>query len=172
MIAAPRLALVAVGANLGHAEETVAAAMKELCTWSEGRSSSLWRTIPENCPPGAPPFVNAAVALVAKSEWTPEALLARLHALERAFGRISRTVKNESRTLDLDLIAFGDEVREGSLVLPHPRAHLRSFVLLPLAEVAPTFVWPSGDGRGFTVQALLDALPKSDAERATLPSVP
>ena len=172
MSASPHLALVAVGANLGNAEATVSAAMRELCTWSEGKSSSLWRTAPENCPPGAPPFVNAAVALVVQAEWTPENLLERLHGLERAFGRVSRVVKNESRTLDLDLLAFGHETREGSLVLPHPRAHLRGFVLLPLAEVAPSFVWPGSAAGGLTVSALLEALPMSPAQRVTSPSLP
>ena len=153
------LVLVAVGANLGDAESTVASAIRELCTWSQGTASSLWRTEPENCPPGAPAFVNAAVALQAKSDWTPEELLVRLHALERAFGRVSRTVKNESRTLDLDLLAFGSERRSApSLLLPHPRAHLRSFVLLPLAEIAPQFPWPMPDGTQRTVRELLDAL--------------
>lgn len=166
------LVLVAVGGNLGNAEETVRAAMRELCTWSAGVPSSLWRTQPENCPPGAPPFVNAAVALEAKADWTPESVLARLHEVERAFGRLSRTVKNESRTLDLDLLAFGAERRTGPhLLLPHPRAHLRSFVLLPLVEIAPTFLWPMPDGTTKTVRALLDAQgDTSGATRITSPS--
>lgn len=150
------LVLIAVGGNLGDAEATVQAAIRELCTWSDGVASSLWRTEPENCPPGSPVFVNAAVALQAKSTWTPENVLARLHELERTFGRVSRTVKNESRTLDLDLLAFGDERREGDLVLPHPRGHLRSFVLLPLAEIAPDFGWPMPDGATKAVRALRD----------------
>jgi 2-amino-4-hydroxy-6-hydroxymethyldihydropteridine diphosphokinase len=64
---------------------------------------------------------------------------------------------NEARPLDLDLIAFGAEVRtRPDLVVPHPRAHLRRFVLAPLAEVAPDFVLP---GQTATVAELLNALP-------------
>lgn len=153
------LVLVALGANLGDAKRTVVQAMNVLCTWSEGLRSSLWETEPEQCPEGSPMFVNAAVALLRKPEWTPEGFLERLHALEREHGRVSRIVKNESRTLDLDLIAFGSECRTGKLALPHPRAHERRFVLGPLAEIAPNFVWPGAAARGATVADLLGSLP-------------
>ena len=67
----------------------------------------------------------------------------KLQAIERSFGRRARQVLNEPRPLDLDLIAFGDETRATpALTLPHPRAHLRKFVLAPLAEIAPRAVLP------------------------------
>ena len=114
-----------------------------------------------DCPPGAPLFTNAAVALAPNPGETPETLLAKLQALEKEFGRRPKTVMNEPRPLDLDLIAFGTEVRGTSeLILPHPRAHLRRFVLAPLSEVAPDFVLP---GQQRTVAELLQSLPPDES---------
>lgn len=86
-----------------------------------------------------PPFING-VALV-ETMLSPAALLAVLHGIERRFGR-RRRYKNEPRVLDLDLIDYHGQVAEGPPVLPHPRAHSRAFVLLPLAEVAPAWRHP------------------------------
>ncbi len=111
------------------------------------RRSSLWRSAPVDCPPGSPWFVNAAVALTPRPGETPESLLDKLQALERAFGRRPKQVRNEPRPLDLDLIAFDAEQRATPrLTLPHPRAAVRRFVLAPLAEIAPDFQppgWPA-----------------------------
>jgi 2-amino-4-hydroxy-6-hydroxymethyldihydropteridine diphosphokinase len=97
-----------------------------------------------DCPEGSPDFINAIVALVPREGETPESLLARLQALEKEFGRLPKKVVNEARPLDLDLIAFRQEVRSASqLTLPHPRAHQRRFVLQPLSEIAPDLVLPS-----------------------------
>ena len=105
-------------------------------------------------------FVNAAAALVPMPEETPESLLAKLQSWEKEFGRRPKLVVNEPRRLDLDLIAFGSETRATpSLVLPHPRAHLRRFVLQPLSEVAPDFALP---GQSVDVTRLLAALPPDD----------
>jgi 2-amino-4-hydroxy-6-hydroxymethyldihydropteridine diphosphokinase len=88
-------------------------------------------------------FLNAVVALKPCRGETPESLLAKLQALEKQFGRRPKQVLNEPRPLDLDLIAFGTEVRSTpELMLPHPRAHLRRFVLEPLNEIAPDLVLP------------------------------
>ena len=107
------------------------------------RRSSIWRTTPVNCPLGSPSFVNAVVGLVSKVDETPETLLQKLQALEKDFGRPAKKVMNEPRPLDLDLIAFGRETRATpTLMLPHPRAHRRRFVLEPLAEIAPDLVLP------------------------------
>ncbi len=101
--------------------------------------------------------MNAVVALVPRVSETPETLLAKLQSLEREFGRHSKRLQNEARPLDLDLIAFGNELRDTpGLTLPHPRAHLRRFVLEPLAEITPSFVFP---GQATTVSALLENLP-------------
>jgi 2-amino-4-hydroxy-6-hydroxymethyldihydropteridine diphosphokinase len=134
--------------------------MGELQQWAVGRirRSSLWRSLPVDCPPGSPPFINAAVALVPRPGETPETLLGKLQALERKFGRRPKKVHNEPRPLDLDLIAFGRATRRGAtLTLPHPRAHLRRFVLGPLAEIAPGHRLPR---RRRTLRQLLAALPR------------
>lgn len=118
--------------------------------------SSLWRSTPVDCPPGSPDFVNAVVALTPLPHFTPESLLAELQALEREFGRRPKLVLNEARPLDLDLIAWGDVVRHTpALTLPHPRAHLRRFVLQPLSEIAPELVL---SGQTQTVAELLAGL--------------
>jgi 2-amino-4-hydroxy-6-hydroxymethyldihydropteridine diphosphokinase len=106
--------------------------------------SSLWRTSPVDCPSGSAPFINAVVALEPGPGETPETLLAKLRELEREFGRQPKTVLNEPRALDLDLIAFGRAVRASpELTLPHPRLHQRRFVLQPLSEIAPDLVLPT-----------------------------
>ena len=96
--------------------------------------------------PSDPPFVNAVAEI--ETELDPDALLAALHAVEAGFGR-QRSVKNAPRTLDLDLVAYHDERRdgaEGGPILPHPRIADRAFVLVPLAEIAPDWRHPvSGD---------------------------
>jgi 2-amino-4-hydroxy-6-hydroxymethyldihydropteridine diphosphokinase len=89
----------------------------------------------------------------------PAALLARLMAVETACGR-QRSVPNAARTLDLDLIAIDDLVRAApDPILPHPRAHLRAFVLAPLADVAPAWVHPV---LGRTATELLAELPPQE----------
>lgn len=153
-----RAVLIALGSNLGDSVALVRHAMDRLQTLAPDpmRRSSLWHSTPVGCPPGSPPFVNAAVAFDPPSALTPEALLQRLQALEHECGRRPKTVLNEPRPLDLDLIAFGQEQRSTeTLVLPHPRAQLRRFVLAPLAEVAPGFVFP---GETRAVEDLLSDL--------------
>jgi len=140
-----RTALIALGSNLGDSIAFVRNAMDLLDDLSAKPvvRSSLWDTTPVNCPPGSPRFVNAAVLLYPREHETPESLLHKLQAMEQTFGRKPKTVLNEPRPLDLDLIAFDDDTRNTpELILPHPRAHLRRFVLQPLAEVAPDFVLP------------------------------
>lgn len=86
-----------------------------------------------------PPYANGII--LAETMLRPAALLSLLHRVERRFGR-RRRARNEPRILDLDLIDYRGAVSEGSLTLPHPRAHERAFVLLPLADVAPTWRHP------------------------------
>ena len=159
MIGSPQLAYIALGANLGDAQRTVLCAMDCLREWSDYplRPSSLWRTEPVDCPPGSPPFINAVVGLIPRAGEQPESLLVKLQTLERAFGRQPKRIHNEPRPLDLDLIAFGSAVRQtATLILPHPRAHTRSFVLQPLSEIAPDLVLP---GQVKTVAELLQTWP-------------
>jgi 2-amino-4-hydroxy-6-hydroxymethyldihydropteridine diphosphokinase len=149
------LAFVALGSNLGDAATLVRQAMDHLQAFSTAPLllSSLWPTRPVDCPPGSPPFINAMAGLCPPSEETPLTLLRRLQKLEAAFGRKPKKILNEPRLLDLDLIAFGSlVVHHPDLELPHPRAHLRRFVLQPLAEIAPDFILP---GQTRTVRELL-----------------
>jgi 2-amino-4-hydroxy-6-hydroxymethyldihydropteridine diphosphokinase len=129
-------AFVGVGANLGDAVSTVRAALQALDTLPDTlrvASSSLYRSAPVEA--AGPDFINAVAEL--QTTLPPLELLHRLQAIEHAFGRV-RSVRNAPRTLDLDLLSCGDLVlHSDELTLPHPRAHLRAFVLLPLAEIDP-----------------------------------
>ncbi|MGC8991234.1 MAG: 2-amino-4-hydroxy-6-hydroxymethyldihydropteridine diphosphokinase [Verrucomicrobiia bacterium] len=155
------MALISIGANIGNPVDAVLRAVDRLADLSPEPilRSSLWRTAPVDCPPGTPPFVNAAVAIVPPPGETPESLLEKLLAIENDFGR-TRPGRNAPRTLDLDLIAFGAETRQSAgLTLPHPRAHTRRFVLQPLAEIVPGFVIP---GRNATIAELLASLAEGE----------
>jgi 2-amino-4-hydroxy-6-hydroxymethyldihydropteridine diphosphokinase len=152
------LAIIALGSNLGDSQRTLLDAMGRLQPFSDAPllKSSLWETQPVDCPPGSPKFLNAIVGLVPRPGETPESLLAKLLSLEKDFGRPPKKILNEPRPLDLDLIAFGPETRQSpTLVLPHPRATERKFVLQPLSEIAPDLVLP---GQRKTVAVLLAEL--------------
>jgi 2-amino-4-hydroxy-6-hydroxymethyldihydropteridine diphosphokinase len=140
-----KLAIVALGSNLGDSRKIVLNAMTRLQNFSGEPilKSSLWQTSPVDCPPSSPKFLNAVVGFVPQKNETPESLLKKLHALEKEFGRAPKIILNEPRPLDLDLIAFGNKTRNSpELILPHPRAHLRKFVLQPLNEIAPELILP------------------------------
>ncbi|MGH7942337.1 MAG: 2-amino-4-hydroxy-6-hydroxymethyldihydropteridine diphosphokinase [Limisphaerales bacterium] len=139
------MAIVALGSNLGDSRKIVLDAMTRLQNLSNEPilKSSLWRTSPVDCPPDSAGFVNAVAGLVPGADETADSLLKKLQALEKEFGRTAKKVSNEARFLDLDMIAFGRESRNAAdLVLPHPRAHLRRFVLQPLSEIAGELVLP------------------------------
>jgi 2-amino-4-hydroxy-6-hydroxymethyldihydropteridine diphosphokinase len=156
------LAFVALGSNLGNSPETIKRGFDRLQTLSTQPllRSSLWRTAPVDCPPGSPSFVNAVAGLHPRGDETPQSLLRQLQVLETEFGRRRSHVANEPRILDLDLIAFGARmVNLPDLILPHPRAHVRRFVLQPLAEIAPDFVLP---GQTRTVKELLEDLANNE----------
>lgn len=156
------VACIALGSNLGDSPRIIRDAMARLQQLSDVPllKSSLWQTTPVDCPPGSPAFVNAVVGLTSRAGETPESLITKLQALEKEFGRQAKKVLNEPRPLDLDLIAFGTEIRNSpTLVLPHPRAHQRRFVLQPLSEIAPQFVLP---GQTKTVAELLGDFPPDE----------
>ena len=134
------LAYVALGANLGEAQRVVTAAIEALGALPGTRlvaASSLYRTAPVGLL-HQPDFINAVVALdVLDAGLLPPVLLDHLFAIEAAFGR-ARSVRNAPRTLDLDLLLFGQAVSNNPrCTLPHPRMSERAFVLAPLAEIAP-----------------------------------
>ncbi len=156
------IAFVALGSNLGDSRQIILDAMARLQNFSDAPilQSSLWQTSPVDCPPDSPKFVNAVVGFVPRKNETPESLLKKLRELEKEFGRAPKKILNEPRPLDLDLIAFGNETRNSpELILPHPRAHLRRFVLQPLCEIAPELILP---GQGKTVAELLSQLPADE----------
>ena len=175
-----QLCLIAIGGNMpswaGSPDRTVDAALQHLerAGAQVAAVSRLYRT-PAFPAGSGPDFVNAAAAL--RMPGAPEAVLEVMHAVEAAFGR-ERVARWGQRTLDLDLIGVADMVlpdlagfetwraldaraqqerAPDCLILPHPRAHERAFVLVPLADVAPDWVHPVF---GQTVRAMLAALPQ------------
>jgi 2-amino-4-hydroxy-6-hydroxymethyldihydropteridine diphosphokinase len=139
------VAFVGVGANLGEPRRQVERAFLELDAIEHTRrvlTSSLYRCAPIGYL-AQPPFVNAVVQL--ETGLPAERLLAELQAIESRHGR-SRSFANAPRTLDLDLLLYGEDViRTEALEVPHPRMHERAFVLIPLLEIAPQAAIP---GRG------------------------
>lgn len=136
--------VVALGCNLAGAytsrEALLEAALEVLPR--EGLAvvaCSDWWTSAAWPDPSGPEYLNG-VAIVA-TDLSPVATLAALHAVEARFGR-ARGQANAARTLDLDLIAHGRSVLDGDLVVPHPRAHQRLFVMGPLAQLAPAWIHP------------------------------
>jgi 2-amino-4-hydroxy-6-hydroxymethyldihydropteridine diphosphokinase len=127
------------------------------------RGLSRWFLSAAIPPSGQPPYVNGVASLLVEPGvmLDPVGLLESLMAVETACGRV-RNVANAPRTLDLDIIAVGDLVRdEADPILPHPRAHLRAFVLAPLTDVAPDWIHPV---LGRTAAALLADLPPQDIQ--------
>ena len=149
-----KTAYVALGANIGDPTATVLAAFAALANLTDSRvvhTSSLYRTAPVGLT-NQPDFINAVAML--ETGLAPEELLDALLDLEARFGRVRRD-RNGPRTLDLDLLLYDDiELDLPRLTLPHPRLHLRAFVLHPLAEIAPHLAIP---GRG-SVAAWLPAV--------------
>ncbi len=148
-------AYVGVGSNLGDRAATIAKALEALAA-EPGVEVVACSQLRETEPVGfldQPRFLNGAVAL--DTSLSPRALLERLLAIERALGRRRDGPRFGPRTIDLDLLLYGDlEVDEPGLTLPHPRLHERRFVLEPLAELAPDLVVP---GKG-SLPDLLAAL--------------
>ncbi len=135
-------ACVALGGNLGDARAAVRQAIEDLGRLPGTRleaASGLYRSAPHEAQ--GPDFINA-VARIATTLTAPE-LLRALQALESAAGR-ERPYLNAPRTLDLDLLFYGDaRIASPALTVPHPRWRERAFVLCPLAEVAPERVTPA-----------------------------
>jgi 2-amino-4-hydroxy-6-hydroxymethyldihydropteridine diphosphokinase len=141
-----RRAYVGLGANLGARERTLRRAL-ELLVQAPGVEVVAVSSFRETDPVGVidqPRFVNAAAAL--ETDLTPRELLDLLLETERALGRVRGAERFGPRSVDLDLLLYGDEtLDEPGLIVPHPRLHERRFVLEPLAELDPELRVP---GRG------------------------
>jgi 2-amino-4-hydroxy-6-hydroxymethyldihydropteridine diphosphokinase len=155
-----RLILIGLGANLpssyGEPPETLRAALDRLdaAGVKTVRRSRFWHSAP--VPVSDDPWYVNAVAAV-ETDLPSDALLALLHEVEAEFGRV-RSVVNAPRLIDLDLLAYGREIRgEGRPILPHPRLHQRAFVLRPLSDIAPDWVHPVS---GRTLTEMIEELPQ------------
>lgn len=151
--------LLGIGSNLsslshGHPLATCKAAVEAInCENVAIVKCSCWyRTAP--VPPSDQPWYVNGVAVL-ETALSPGDLLTFLQRLEHRFGRV-RAVRDAPRILDLDLLAYGDLVRQEKPVLPHPRMSNRGFVLVPLGEVAPGWHHPV---LGKTVEILIEELP-------------
>ncbi len=144
---------IALGGNLGNSKDFFCSAMDRLSEngVKDIKISTLFQSKPENCPPDSPDFTNAVLT----GEWaaSPRELLELCQQIEIAAGRPQKHNLNAPRTLDLDIILFGDEIiNTANLKIPHPRAASRLFVLKPLAEIAPDWIFPDS---GRTVKQIL-----------------
>ncbi|MDR2213052.1 MAG: 2-amino-4-hydroxy-6-hydroxymethyldihydropteridine diphosphokinase [Pseudomonadales bacterium] len=136
-------AFIAIGANLPGASGSVRTtldqavdALRELSA-APLRVSPYYLSEPKDCPPGSPRYYNAVAALKPRPSDTALSLLLQLQAIETRFGRQRSGLRNEARTLDLDLLTFSNEnSNTPQLTLPHPRAHQRRFVLEPWIAIA------------------------------------
>jgi 2-amino-4-hydroxy-6-hydroxymethyldihydropteridine diphosphokinase len=155
--------LIAIGTNLGDRLENLQrglALLRERLQPQEMRAGGLYETAPVDCAPGTQAFFNSVIQLTAVC--TPQELHGHLQAIEQAMGRPSVREKNAPRALDLDLLYAGDFVSDDPvLTVPHPRLHLRRFVLQPLADLCPALVLP---GHQRSIQQHLEALTDDPAE--------
>ena len=152
---------VGLGGNLGDAKATLSQALEALRPLAEdGRvqCSRWYRSAPVDAV--GPDFLNAVASF--ETVLSPLALLAELQRIEHAQGR-ERSYRNAPRTLDLDLLLYGDEqMASDTLTVPHPRLHLRAFALVPLGELAPGLHIP---GLG-AIRSLLPGVADQDLRRA------
>ena len=155
------VAYVGLGANLGEPRRQLQAALQEMNSLPEtrvARTSGFYRSAPVGYL-DQPDFVNAVAEV--DTGLSAEKLLEHLQDIEQKHGR-ERSFEGAPRTLDLDLLLYGDTVLASPrLTLPHPRMHERAFVLAPLSEIAPTIAIP---GHG-SARALLAACRNQNVER-------
>ena len=168
-VARPVRIAIGLGSNVGDREAHLAFGREELAQhgvfWSG--FSSIYETDPVGPVQNQGPFLNQVA--IGETELPPLALLGICHAAERRRGR-ERTVQGGPRTLDLDVLLYGEEpINEPGLTIPHPRMAGRAFVLVPLAEVAADWIVPGSDGR--TVAQWCAALPNEEGVRRWRSSV-
>ena len=152
---------VALGSNLGDRMENLRAARKEIVALAGVTppilSSAIYETDPMGCEPGAGKFLNAVLEF--DYDGDPAELLAELRRIEESLGRARNHLRNVSRKIDIDLLYCGNlKIDSEQLQVPHPRMHLRKFVLQPLAKIRPELVLPD---QTKTVRELLAQLGES-----------
>ena len=152
---------VALGSNIGDRLENLRAARKAIFDLQNVKpaiiSSAIYETEPVGCEPGAGKFLNAVVEF--DYEGDPGRLLEKLIQSEEALGRKRDHPKNASRTIDIDLLYCGDQrINEKRLQLPHPRLHVRTFVLRPLADIRSDLIL---SGQKKTIRNLLAEVEQS-----------
>ena len=154
---------LAFGSNLGDRLKHLQQAKAYVLSLSnEGWrvASPLYETVPVGCPPNSPKFLNAVLEI--EFGGAPKTLLKKIQAYEVAHGRDRDLPKNAARTIDIDILYFGEkEILEKELVVPHPRMAERRFVLLPLSTIQPDLIVK---GTGKTVRMLLRELRGGDGE--------
>lgn len=160
------LVYVAFGSNLGDRNENIRQMLVKLAEFGGDsiRCSSLWRSDAVGMGPDAEDFINGAVEL--RTSLTAMALLRQLQKIEIALGRPGNHGPNTARSIDLDIISYGDQKMVSAiLTLPHPRAQDRLFVLKPLAELAPELKLSGFDK---TVTELAQDAPSMSVSRQSL----
>ncbi len=154
---------LALGSNLGDRLKHLQQAKAYLLSLSrEGwhGASPVYETEPVGCPPHSPKFLNAVLEI--EFGGAPKTLLKKILAYEVAHGRDRHLPKSAARTIDIDILYFGEqEILEKNLVVPHPRMAERRFVLLPLSTIRPDMIVK---GTGKTVRMLLRELPAREGE--------
>jgi len=153
-------AILALGSNIEPRRvyiEQACQALRQLPGISNLRVSDLHETVPVGVPDSERHLLFFNAVAVCETTLSPNELSAAVHDIETSLGRTRSEQYGTARTIDIDIIAFGDLIQSTpALTLPHPRAHLRRFVLAPLAELLPDYRLP---GQQRTVTALLAALP-------------
>jgi 2-amino-4-hydroxy-6-hydroxymethyldihydropteridine diphosphokinase len=147
-------AYIGLGANLGDARNTVLCAIGALANIPETElqaQSRLYASAPMGENATGDHYVNAVVQL--RTRLSAHDLLNELHRIECAFGR-ERSVRNAPRTLDLDILLYGDTcIEDEVLSIPHPRMHERAFVLRPLFDISPNLSWHNAHGQKINLQS-------------------
>ena len=151
-----------LGSNIGDRLRHLQLAKQYLLNLSPARHhvSPVYETVPVNCPPASPVFLNAVIEIDFND--TPQTLLNQTFAYEVAHGRDRNAGVNAPRTIDIDILYFGEQqINEADLIIPHPRLAERRFVLVPLATICPDMIVK---GTGQTVRSLLRELPERGEE--------
>jgi len=154
---------IAFGSNVGDRLQNLREARARLLALPIAHepvlTSRIYETEPAGCEPGTASYLNVVIEI--EFDGHPVTLLDALQKIEKELGRPSKRPRNAPRTIDLDVLYVGNLVlANDEIVIPHPRLHLRRFVLAPLTDIRPALMLP---GQHETAAQLLAKLPPSDA---------